>query len=136
MSIREFRLLAVEQLHSELDPEEIERLFLDLKCKGDIIHVLHLAEDDEVKKLCVETNKISFIDFCFLLYSPWNSILNPKRMGLGHLKTDEPLTHYYINSSHNTYLMGAQVYAWATLEGYRNGLEAGGRCLEIDCWVG
>lgn len=40
-----------------------------------------------------------------------------------------------MNSSHNTYLMGAQVYACSTIEGYRNAIESGARSLEIDCWV-
>jgi len=31
--------------------------------------------------------------------------------------------------------MGAQVYDYSTIDGYRHGLEQGGRCLEIDCWV-
>ncbi|KAF2675182.1 PLC-like phosphodiesterase [Microthyrium microscopicum] len=47
-----------------------------------------------------------------------------------------PLASYFISSSHNTYLMGHQLYGGATVDGYRNVLLRGCRCVEIDCWNG
>lgn len=44
------------------------------------------------------------------------------------------LSEYFISSSHNTYLVGKQLYGAADTTSYKHHISAGARCVEIDAW--
>uniref|UniRef100_A0A3P8UIX8 1-phosphatidylinositol 4,5-bisphosphate phosphodiesterase n=1 Tax=Cynoglossus semilaevis TaxID=244447 RepID=A0A3P8UIX8_CYNSE len=48
----------------------------------------------------------------------------------------QPLPHYFVKSSHNTYLTAGQFSGVSSPEMYRQCLLSGCRCLELDCWKG
>ncbi|KAI5857544.1 PLC-like phosphodiesterase [Tricharina praecox] len=76
----------------------------------------------------------SLYEFSEYLAHPENSILalpDPAKKDWSH-----PFNEYFISSSHNTYLVGHQLYGASTTEGYENVLVRGGRCIEIDVWDG
>jgi len=73
--------------------------------------------------------------FLRFLLSEDNSIVSADKFDLSH-DMEQPLCHYFINSSHNTYLTGHQFTGKSSVEIYRETLLGGCRCVELDFWNG
>nr|XP_046259318.1 1-phosphatidylinositol 4,5-bisphosphate phosphodiesterase delta-4 [Scatophagus argus]XP_046259319.1 1-phosphatidylinositol 4,5-bisphosphate phosphodiesterase delta-4 [Scatophagus argus] len=78
---------------------------------------------------------MSFDGFQMYLCSKEGSIFKPEHLEL-HQDMSQPLSHYFISSSHNTYLLEDQLRGLSSLEAYIQALKRGCRCVEVDCWDG
>uniref|UniRef100_A0A672QEW2 Phosphoinositide phospholipase C n=1 Tax=Sinocyclocheilus grahami TaxID=75366 RepID=A0A672QEW2_SINGR len=101
--------------------------------KRDQVH--QLMERYETNASQLERDQISLMGFAKYLGGEENSVVPPERLDLID-DMNQPLSHYFINSSHNTYLTVGQLTGMSSVEMYRQVLLTGCRCIELDCWKG
>ncbi|XP_077736732.1 1-phosphatidylinositol 4,5-bisphosphate phosphodiesterase beta-2 isoform X3 [Canis aureus] len=94
-----------------------------------------LIDKYEPSGINVQRGQLSPEGMVWFLCGPENSVLSQDKLLLHHDMT-QPLNHYFINSSHNTYLTAGQFSGLSSAEMYRQVLLAGCRCVELDCWKG
>uniref|UniRef100_A0A674P5B3 1-phosphatidylinositol 4,5-bisphosphate phosphodiesterase n=1 Tax=Takifugu rubripes TaxID=31033 RepID=A0A674P5B3_TAKRU len=128
--------LTVDQLVSFLnenqrDPRLNEILFPFYDNKRAMQIIEKYERDAELKK----KGQMSSDGFCRYLMSDENAPVFLDRLEL-YQEMDQPLAHYFISSSHNTYLTGRQFGGKSSVEMYRQVLLSGSRCVELDCWDG
>eukprot|EP00069_Balaena_mysticetus_P003917 bmy_16931T0 len=117
--------LTVDQLVSFLnehqrDPRLNEILFPFYDAKR-AMQIIEMYEPDEDLK---KKGQISSDGFCRYLMSDENAPVFLDRLEL-YQEMDHPLAHYFISSSHNTYLTGRQFGGKSSVEMYRQVLLAG-----------
>ncbi|XP_074684973.1 1-phosphatidylinositol 4,5-bisphosphate phosphodiesterase delta-4 isoform X5 [Strix aluco] len=136
--------------------EEVLSLFQDFSEDGKKLTLLELVdflqqeqlEHEGTEELAMELidkyepsetararHVLSADGFLMYLCSPEGSIFNPRHQVLWQ-DMSQPLCHYFISSSHNTYLIEDQIRGQSSIEGYIRALKRGCRCLEVDCWDG
>ncbi|KAG7497523.1 1-phosphatidylinositol 4,5-bisphosphate phosphodiesterase beta-3 [Solea senegalensis] len=97
--------------------------------------VRQIMERYETNSSQLERDQISLQAFSRYLGGEENSIVPPERLDIID-DMNQPLSHYFINSSHNTYLTVGQLTGLSSVEMYRQVLLTGCRCVELDCWKG
>uniref|UniRef100_A0A2K5E6Q2 1-phosphatidylinositol 4,5-bisphosphate phosphodiesterase n=1 Tax=Aotus nancymaae TaxID=37293 RepID=A0A2K5E6Q2_AOTNA len=94
-----------------------------------------LIEKYEPNKQFLERDQMSMEGFSRYLGGEENGILPLEALDLSADMT-QPLSAYFINSSHNTYLTAGQLAGTSSVEMYRQALLWGCRCVELDVWKG
>lgn len=127
MSFENLMSFIQEVQKEKVDGELIESLnnfFQNIRMES----IFDTPEESEIKD-------ISFSEFCCYIFSEMNNIFDPDKKAIHH-DPDQHITQYFINTSHNTYLVGHQLYGKSTIEGIERAIEQGCRCVELDCWDG
>ncbi|XP_028934111.1 1-phosphatidylinositol 4,5-bisphosphate phosphodiesterase beta-2 [Ornithorhynchus anatinus] len=94
-----------------------------------------LIDKYEPSGLNIQRGQLSPEGMVWFLSGPENSVVAQDKLLL-HQDMSQPLNHYFINSSHNTYLTAGQFSGISSPEMYRQVLLSGCRCVELDCWKG
>ncbi|XP_054713713.1 1-phosphatidylinositol 4,5-bisphosphate phosphodiesterase-like [Uloborus diversus] len=126
----------IEQLVTFLNDRQRDPRLNEILCpkytEKRATEILSAYENDEQ---LVKEGKMSKDGFIRYLMSDENAPVFVDRLDI-YMEMDQPLAHYYINSSHNTYLIGRQFGGKSSVEIYRQVLLSGCRCVELDCWDG
>ncbi|XP_030588258.1 1-phosphatidylinositol 4,5-bisphosphate phosphodiesterase zeta-1 isoform X2 [Archocentrus centrarchus] len=94
-----------------------------------------LIDRFEIDETARENRSMTFEGFLRYIESKECCVFNQAHTSV-YQDMDQPLTSYFISTSHNTYLIGDQLVGESSLEAYASALRKGCRCLEIDCWDG
>ncbi|XP_052403753.1 1-phosphatidylinositol 4,5-bisphosphate phosphodiesterase delta-1 isoform X2 [Carassius gibelio] len=100
--------------------------------QNDALQLIEKYELDEKAKAKQQMTKDGFLMY---LLQPEGMIFNPAHKSV-YQDMNQPLNHYFISSSHNTYLLEDQLKGPSSTEGYIKALLKGCRCVELDCWDG
>ncbi|TRZ00779.1 hypothetical protein DNTS_034751 [Danionella cerebrum] len=131
--------------------EDVLRVFQEFSADGQKLTLKDLKDflqeeqlhEDRVQQYALELieryepsdTAMTFDGFLMYLSSSEGSIFNPAMLEL-YQDMAQPLCHYFISSSHNTYLLEDQIRGQSSVEGYIKALKRGCRCVEVDCWDG
>ncbi|KAL6094733.1 plcd3 [Pungitius sinensis] len=109
-----------------------------LKDQGEdasLIHAQSLILTYELNEWAQKNQFMTRNGFTMYMLSKENCAFNPEHAGVYQDMT-RPLAHYFISSSHNTYLTKDQLTGDSSTEPYIRALNHGCRCVELDCWDG
>ncbi|KAH3786899.1 hypothetical protein DPMN_165014, partial [Dreissena polymorpha] len=110
--------------------EEYQEEHLD---DADILALIRRHEPDPALR---ESGLLSFEGFAKYLMDKDNYAYLYEKTKHNDEDMDHSLSHYYIASSHNTYLTSHQLKGDSSVELYSQILLTGCRCVELDCWDG
>ncbi|XP_061910159.1 1-phosphatidylinositol 4,5-bisphosphate phosphodiesterase eta-2a [Entelurus aequoreus] len=130
-------MLTYSNHKDHLDTEDLTR-FLETEQKMTKVSKDHCLEIIKKFEPCSENQKqgvLGIDGFTNYMRSPAGDIFNPDHYAVNQ-DMRQPLCNYFIASSHNTYLMGDQLMSQSRVDMYAWVLQAGCRCVEVDCWDG
>ncbi|XP_048507908.1 1-phosphatidylinositol 4,5-bisphosphate phosphodiesterase gamma-1-like isoform X2 [Athalia rosae] len=124
------RIITRQEFQNFLVSEQEEFLNSDV---GEVSQYMRNYLQDSQRELSYPYFTLS--EFISYLHSKHNEIWDRSNDQVTQDMT-KPLSHYWIASSHNTYLNGHQWYGQSSCRAYARVLKSGCRCIELDCWDG
>ncbi|XP_060059343.1 1-phosphatidylinositol 4,5-bisphosphate phosphodiesterase delta-3 isoform X3 [Erinaceus europaeus] len=116
-------------------PELLEFLEDQGEDGATLVHARQLIQTHELNETAKQHELMTLDGFMMYLLSPAGAALDPAHTSVFQ-DMDQPLSHYFISSSHNTYLTDSQIGGPSSTEAYVRAFAQGCRCVELDCWEG
>ncbi|CAF0929758.1 unnamed protein product [Rotaria sordida] len=120
--------LSIEDFTLFLEAEQGMSKVTNEKC----LEIIQKFEPSTEAKLL---GRLGIDGFTNYLLSSECDIFNPNNRSICH-EMDHPLSHYFIASSHNTFLLTDQLKGPSSVDGVIHALRRGCRCLEVHCFDG
>uniref|UniRef100_A0A8C4I963 Phosphoinositide phospholipase C n=1 Tax=Dicentrarchus labrax TaxID=13489 RepID=A0A8C4I963_DICLA len=119
-----------------MSPENlVEFLMKEQREKATLADAHQIIEKCEPDENAKQKKLLSKDGFLMYMHSPDALVLNSDHREV-YQDMSHPINHYFISSSHNTYLMEDQLQGPSSTEAYIRALLKGCRCVELDCWDG
>uniref|UniRef100_A0A8C2YG51 Phosphoinositide phospholipase C n=2 Tax=Coturnix japonica TaxID=93934 RepID=A0A8C2YG51_COTJA len=118
-----------------LSAEELRDFLKDQGEEGTLHQACAIICAHELNEKARQQELMTLDGFTMYLLSAAGDILNQEHTQV-HQDMSQPLCHYFISSSHNTYLTRNQIGGTSSTEAYVRALMMGCRCVELDCWEG
>uniref|UniRef100_A0A670YQ71 Phosphoinositide phospholipase C n=1 Tax=Pseudonaja textilis TaxID=8673 RepID=A0A670YQ71_PSETE len=118
-----------------LSAEELQEFLHDQGEEASLQQAQHIIQTYELNEKARQHSLMMLDGFTMYLLSSAGNILNQAHAGI-YQDMSQPLCHYFISSSHNTYLTDNQIGGASSTEAYVRALMKGCRCVELDCWEG
>ncbi|XP_059004178.1 1-phosphatidylinositol 4,5-bisphosphate phosphodiesterase delta-3 isoform X5 [Mustela lutreola] len=116
-------------------PELLEFLEDQREDGATLAHAQKLIHTYELNETAKQHELMTLDGFMMYLLSPEGAALDPAHTCVFQ-DMGQPLSHYFISSSHNTYLTDSQIGGLSSTEAYVRAFAQGCRCVELDCWEG
>ncbi|XP_068023256.1 1-phosphatidylinositol 4,5-bisphosphate phosphodiesterase delta-3 isoform X2 [Melanerpes formicivorus] len=118
-----------------LSAEELQDFLRDQGEEASLRQARAIIRTYELNEKARQQDLMMLDGFMMYLLSAAGDIFNQEHTKV-HQDMSQPLCHYFISSSHNTYLTRNQIGGTSSTEAYVRALTAGCRCVELDCWEG
>ncbi|XP_070701723.1 1-phosphatidylinositol 4,5-bisphosphate phosphodiesterase delta-1-like isoform X2 [Pempheris klunzingeri] len=119
-----------------MSPENlVDFLMKEQREKASLADAHKIIEKFEPDEKAKEKKLLTKDGFLMYMHHPEAMVLNSDHREV-YQDMSQPLNHYFISSSHNTYLMEDQLKGPSSTEAYVRALLKGCRCVELDCWDG
>ncbi|XP_019379079.1 PREDICTED: 1-phosphatidylinositol 4,5-bisphosphate phosphodiesterase delta-3 isoform X1 [Gavialis gangeticus] len=118
-----------------LSVEELMEFLQDQGEKASLADARRIIQTYELNEKAKQQDLMMLDGYMMYLLSADGNILNQEHTRV-YQDMSQPLCHYFISSSHNTYLTDNQIGGPSSTEAYIRAFMKGCRCVELDCWEG
>ncbi|KAD0358288.1 hypothetical protein E3N88_44399 [Mikania micrantha] len=118
----------------KLPPANIEMIKKEIEAKNDFLKNLQGQSDEDANAIFEKARHHNLLQHkgLHLLQFLYSDLNHPLSAVVDDMKS--PLSHYYIYTSHNTYLTGNQITSDSSVRPIKRALQQGVRGIELDLW--